>query len=730
MSNHAAPDPNVDEPEFSDSEVEAENAAGGVIGDDDSSDSEVSEIELGEIGVDDADNVEIHEHYQEDDIADLHRPDYGEDDDYEENGRNRSRVHRGPTYNPKISMKDVKLQVGMQFCSIKQFKRAVRDYAVYGGYQLQFKVHDRMRCHVICIGKNQIGQCKWKCWCSKICGEMTFQIKTLEAKHECGRDFHNCLATAKWLSKKIENKIREDMEIKVTDLIPWIREHVVLDIPYMRAYRAKKLAMERINGNAKVQYARLREYLAEVRKTNVGSTCQVQVNRDANDKPVFWRLYICLDALKRGFLEGCRPFIGLDGCFLKGVYGGQLLTAVAHDGNQGIFPIAWAVVNVENTENWDWFLFRLLQDIGVGPWTFISDQQKGLVHVFEHDLSEYEHRLCSRHLYANFSKKFKGVQLEQQFYKIVKATTVQEFQGEMLNMKTLDTGGWKWLDERADKKWSKAKFNTLSKNDCALNNLCESYNSKILRHRAKPIITLLEELRTESMKRLVKCRLEMDMKQGFLVPIVRDKLEKEREECRMWNATWAGDDNHSLFEVSKQPDKFIVNLKEGSCSCRVWDLTGIPCVHALASINWNGLPVESFVSPYYQRERYLRAYAQIIHPINGPKLWVNTGAEAILPPPPRKARGRPKQKRRREENEPPTNGKIKRTYPIVKCSKCKQVGHNARTCERHQSVAQANAARNRGTINNRGRVRGRGSGRGRGRGRSRSSSIVSDTRVC
>ena len=42
---------------------------------------------------------------------------------------------------------------------------------------------------------------------------------------------------------------------------------------------------------------------------------------------------------------GCRPFIGLSGTFLKGFYGGQLLTAISQDANNQIFPIAYAVVD-------------------------------------------------------------------------------------------------------------------------------------------------------------------------------------------------------------------------------------------------------------------------------------------------------------------------------------------------------------------------------------------------
>ena len=62
------------------------------------------------------------------------------------------------------------------------------------------------------------------------------------------------------------------------------------------------------------------------------------------------RLYCCLGPPKRGFHDGCRPIIGLDGCHIKGSYPGQLLAAIGVDPNNGWWPIAWAVVEKEATE--------------------------------------------------------------------------------------------------------------------------------------------------------------------------------------------------------------------------------------------------------------------------------------------------------------------------------------------------------------------------------------------
>jgi hypothetical protein len=63
--------------------------------------------------------------------------------------------------------------------------------------------------------------------------------------------------------------------------------------------------------------------------------------------PTSNRMYICLDACKKGVKYGCRPFISLDACHLQGENGGQLLCAIGKNGNDDMFPIAYAVVEDE-----------------------------------------------------------------------------------------------------------------------------------------------------------------------------------------------------------------------------------------------------------------------------------------------------------------------------------------------------------------------------------------------
>ena len=85
------------------------------------------------------------------------------------------------------------------------------------------------------------------------------------------------------------------------------------------------------------------------------------------------------NAQKVGFLGGCRPLVGLDGCHLKGKFGGHILLTTVRDENDNIFPIALGVVEQENKDSWVWFLQTFAEDIGRPDelnLVFISDRQK------------------------------------------------------------------------------------------------------------------------------------------------------------------------------------------------------------------------------------------------------------------------------------------------------------------------------------------------------------------
>ncbi|KAH1055874.1 hypothetical protein J1N35_033939 [Gossypium stocksii] len=108
------------------------------------------------------------------------------------------------------------------------------------------------------------------------------------------------------------------------------------------------------------------DYVDELRLKNPRNTINMAVNRVTPESlPHFKRFYVCFGALKRGWKEGCRPTLGLDDCFLKGPFKGELLVVIRKDGNNQMYPIAWAIVEGKCIDSWTWFLSLLTADLGM-----------------------------------------------------------------------------------------------------------------------------------------------------------------------------------------------------------------------------------------------------------------------------------------------------------------------------------------------------------------------------
>lgn len=98
-------------------------------------------------------------------------------------------------------------------------------------------------------------------------------------------------------------------------------------------------------------------------------------------KNLFVYFYMFFHAFKQGWLEGCRKIIEFDGCFLKGSCKGELLVAIGKNGNNQMYPIAWAVVDTKTKHSWSWFIRYLIAHLNLGTGeglTIMLDMQKVL----------------------------------------------------------------------------------------------------------------------------------------------------------------------------------------------------------------------------------------------------------------------------------------------------------------------------------------------------------------
>lgn len=287
----------------------------------------------------------------------------------------RKRKKRAVVYNPNKKISAIRFSPGMRFISMDEFRKVVRDYGIAERRKVKLNTNDTDRCQVICEGK-----CPFYIWCSKVKNSDSVEIRTLVDERLCTKPYHNKLASVKYLTEVYGDRVRSNPTWKVKEMIQTIREELEIDVNAIKVIRVRKAALEGVHESLKEHYSRVRDFGYQILLNDPRNRVDIRTTKlNEGDPNKFKRIYICYYALKEGWKKGCRPILGLDGCFLKTICGGQLLSVVGRDGNNQMFPVAYAVVEGENADSWRWFIDLLRDDLSLGDghgYTFISDQQK------------------------------------------------------------------------------------------------------------------------------------------------------------------------------------------------------------------------------------------------------------------------------------------------------------------------------------------------------------------
>ena len=271
-----------------------------------------------------------------------------------------------PIHDPSVKWSKMKPILGERYESAHQLKTCLTNYAIHKGYSIRVVKCDSVRLVARCGSKSDSNRCPFRLFASWMTEEKSFQVKTLNDNHKCVKRYNNAnLMSPTWLARHFLKELVVRPNLKCKDMQHIIRQKFHVDLCWSKCYRARCRAMSMIEGKLTEHYGKVWEYAAELRRSNPGSTIKVGCTINQEGVSYFHRMYVCFNAVKIGWIVGCRRVIGLDGSFLKGQCKGELLTAIGRDPNNQVYPIAWAVVEVENKVNWRWFLSLVRQDLGL-----------------------------------------------------------------------------------------------------------------------------------------------------------------------------------------------------------------------------------------------------------------------------------------------------------------------------------------------------------------------------
>ena len=301
----------------------------------------------------------------------------------------------------------------------------------------------------------------------------------------------------------------------------------------------------------------------------------------------------------------------------------------------------------------------------------------------EEELPHIEHRTCARHIYGNIKKlhpnkpRFKNL-----FWAVANSFNEGDYKAALKELKAFDSQIYDDLMVRDPTTCTRAFFSTTPSCEDGLNNFSESYNSGLKKARSLPLVGMLETMRRQAMVRIeVRKKKLVKYKAKYSLKVAKTIAEETKN--RKWCKKRTPGPN-GVSEVEENGISHTVNMDRRTCTCRRWDLTGIPCRHALKVIQDKKLNAENFVADCYLTTLWKQQYSDSITPVEGMKFWKEAPGSQIQPParPAEKGRKKNLEKRKKSIYESPTKGKkVSKHLKTIHCYRCGFPGHNSLYCK-------------------------------------------------
>nr|CAN80481.1 hypothetical protein VITISV_036329 [Vitis vinifera] len=215
----------------------------------------------------------------------------------------------------------------------------------------------------------------------------------------------------------------------------------------------------------------------------------------------FKQLFIAHAFSIQGFTMGCRLVLAIDSCHLSGPYKGALLSAIAYDADDGMFPLA-------------------------------LDRHKGILRSVSELFGVENHAYCYRHVKENFSSFFNRQNIRGKKRKedalllldnIAYARLDIDYNEAFEKLVHFNADLARWVAENSPEHWAMSKF--LKKRwDKMTTNIAEFFNAWLREERHQTIYTLLLMHMDKLVAMLDTHMRGKDKWKSVVGPIIEEKL--------------------------------------------------------------------------------------------------------------------------------------------------------------------------------------------------------------
>ncbi|CAL8994909.1 unnamed protein product, partial [Prunus brigantina] len=133
-------------------------------------------------------------------------------------------------------------------------------------YIFFFKRNERYKLKVYC----KKDPCPWHIYVSaKSSVDKTLVVKIYNLNHNCSRVWKNKQATTKRITDTFIDRVQSNPQIPPKSLLDVAAKEWVVSVSHIKRYRAKRAALQLIEGIMASKYSRLWDYFEEVKRTNL-----------------------------------------------------------------------------------------------------------------------------------------------------------------------------------------------------------------------------------------------------------------------------------------------------------------------------------------------------------------------------------------------------------------------------------------------------------------------------
>ncbi|XP_066365297.1 uncharacterized protein [Miscanthus floridulus] len=248
--------------------------------------------------------------------------------------------------------KNPSMDLGIVYPIMEEFKMTVRQFAINKEFDLGTEKSCKTRYRAYCKSGDEDCPCPWRINGTKHKGQSTKEVTVLVDKHTCVSSIRQITTTPnlKWVASKAMSILRDDPNIGAKELQKKLQTGHKCQIAYDTVWRGKERALDEVYGKWEESFELLFRWKVEVMKRCPESVIEIEV-LEVDGQVYFHHFFCAIKPCIDGFLEGCRPHLSIDATALNGRLNGHLAAAIAVDGHNWMYPLAYGFIASKTTNN-------------------------------------------------------------------------------------------------------------------------------------------------------------------------------------------------------------------------------------------------------------------------------------------------------------------------------------------------------------------------------------------